>query len=117
MGREEGRRADDVVHPADPGDGHQEAASEQHLGVLVRLLQVQVSRRRRLGKVDEQGDGLLVFRDPTECDSYLGALVCDGGADSVGVCGGRLLQSNPLQTESPWKCQHCGKVTQSGQGS
>lgn len=48
-------------------------------------------------------------RDPTECDSYLGALVCDGGADSVGVCGGRLLQSNPLQTESPWKCQHCGK--------
>ena len=59
MGREEGRGADDVVHPADPGDGHQEAASEQHVGVLVRLLQVQVSRRRRLGKVDEQGDGLL----------------------------------------------------------
>ena len=59
MGREEGRRADDVVHPANPGDGHQEAASEQHVGVLVRLLQVQVSRRRP-GKVDEQSDGLLV---------------------------------------------------------
>ena len=61
MGREEGRGADDVVHPADPGDSHQEAASEQHVGVLVRLLQVQVSRRRP-GKVDEQGDGLLVVQ-------------------------------------------------------
>ena len=59
MGREEGRGADDVVHPANPGDGHQEAASEQHVGVLVRLLQVQVRRRRRPGKVDEQVDGLL----------------------------------------------------------
>ena len=62
MGREEGRGADDVVHPADPGDGHQEAASEQHVGVLVRLLQVQVSRRRHQGQVDEQGDALLVVQ-------------------------------------------------------
>jgi len=46
-------------------------------------------------------------RDPTECDSYLGALVCDGGL--VRNCGGKLLHSNPLQTEAPWKCQSCGK--------
>ena len=50
----------------------------------------------------------LVPRDPAECGSYLGALVCDGGI--VRNCGGKLLHSNPLQTEAPWKCQSCGKV-------
>ena len=105
MGGEEGGGVDHLLHPADPVHHDQAPDSQQHLGVLVRVRAVQVIfKLNGTQKIMEY----LAVRDPTECESYIGALVCDGGA--VRNCGGKLLHSNPLQTEAPWKCQGCGKV-------
>ena len=106
VGGEEGGGVEHLLHPADPVHHDQAPAPEQHLGVLVRLRPVQVIFK--FNSKQKIVECLLAARDPTECGSYLGALVCDGGI--VGNCGGKLLHSNPLQTEAPWKCQGCGKV-------
>ncbi|XP_040570990.1 SET domain-containing protein SmydA-8 [Lepeophtheirus salmonis] len=40
--------------------------------------------------------------DPTECGSYLGALLCSS-------CKSVVLPINPLETESNWACKGCSK--------
>eukprot|EP00096_Caligus_rogercresseyi_P009927 TRINITY_DN3476_c0_g1_i1.p1 TRINITY_DN3476_c0_g1~~TRINITY_DN3476_c0_g1_i1.p1 ORF type:complete len:511 (+),score=63.35 TRINITY_DN3476_c0_g1_i1:134-1666(+) len=40
--------------------------------------------------------------DPTECGSYLGALLCS-------QCKSTILPIDPLVTESDWKCHGCGE--------
>ncbi|KAL1115745.1 hypothetical protein AAG570_006035, partial [Ranatra chinensis] len=43
--------------------------------------------------------------DPTECNTYLGAVMCSACIESTSP--GVLLSNNPLDPESDWGCTHC----------
>ena len=47
--------------------------------------------------------------DPTECGSYLSALLCTAHSPSK-PCSGLVLSCNPLFGSSDWSCQTCGAL-------
>ena len=47
--------------------------------------------------------------DPTECGSYLSALLCPAPSPTK-PCGGTVLSCDPLAGSSDWACQACQAV-------
>ena len=47
--------------------------------------------------------------DPTECGSYLSALLCPSPSPSK-PCSGTVLSCNPLSGSSDWTCHTCGAL-------